>query len=603
MRGVGATPGQLTRIGIIQAGFITALGALIGLVLTFAVFRASHLWFETAFSFSSIYGVSQFEMNTALIIQVLVLSVMFTMALLMIPSVKLARTAPNDIKQGKHQDSFISKRVTLSLMLIFMLGGLSFIALSLLDNLIGDDHVSVAGTVVIPDNTFTVLAGTPLLISALFLMLPFVLPSLLEGALPFLRKVIGNTSFVAVKNLIPQIQKSALMILLLSAVVMSAVFGSTFLETARRAEHYNLAEHFPTEFILTGPRLEPSTANAIELQRDLMGSSAIEHVTIVSSNRPTEADPIVVEAGGGDGIIVPEVIVTDLVGMYGQGLLPDAYFSPSQTRDNVIVSWQMATFFGLGIGDVLTVKTYAEAIERQEMLESIGTILQEDIPHESYGDYTEDTQGALEVVGILREFPGYGPYFSLVIDAEAQFVHENPAYTSVEAVYISATDDQEVLAHLPQVMQHYPDLTVTRLSTAIAASDQTFFQMWSIVIVVTASLLICAIVGVFNTLMSHINQKRKEFAMLRALSVSEKGIAQIILTQVMLYVLAGLVFGGVLGVLLTYLLIIMDPTQVYFNLLLLIITAGTLLLSTLIVFAYVAQKVGKLKPSEELALD
>ena len=598
MRAVGASPSQLVQIGIVQAGFITGLGASIGLILAFAAFRVSHLWFEQAFSFSSLYGVSQFGLNTALIILVLVLSVLFILTLLMIPSIRLARTVAVEIEYDRQQNTFFSERAMLSIILVLMLGGLSFIGLSLLDNVIVADHVTVAGTAVIPDNTFTVLVGAPLLISALFLMIPFIAPPLLERTLPLLKRLIGNTSFVAIKNLIPQIQKSALMILLLSAVVMSAVFGSTFLETVRRGEHYRLAEHFPTEFILIGPQLEPSMVNPAELKRDLMDSPQVEHVSVVSSNLRSGAGPFTLGPERGDGIILHEVIVTDIMDMYQQGLFPEGvFFAPSQTKDSVIISWRMAAFFDLRVGDVFAIKTYAEVAERREMLEDAGEIPQED------DFFEEDVERTLEVVGILRDFPGYGPYFDFVVDAGAEFFHENPAYISVDTVYISAADNQEVLTHLSEVMQRYPDLTITRLGTAIDAADQTFFQMWSIVIVVTAILLICSTVGVFNTLMAHINRKRKEFAILRAVSVSENGIVQIILTQVVLYVLVGLAFGGVLGVLLTYLLIIMDPMQVYFNVALLIATAGALLFLALTVFTCVARKVGKLKPVEELVLD
>ena len=597
MRGVGATPQDLAKIGYVQAAVITAIGASIGLVVNFAVFDLSRLWFEEAFAFSAVQGVAQFSLNFGVVIQVLLLCAALTFALLMIPSIKLAQTVPVDIDHGLQQTTQTSERTIKSIILTLVLAGLSFIALSLLDNLLIGDHVTVAGAAVIPDNTFTVLLGTPLLIAALFMLLPFVLPPLLDSALPLFRKLIGNTSYVAIKNLIPQIRKSALMILLVSAVIMSAVFGSTFLETVRRGEHYNLTYQFPTEFILTGPEASPSTADASQLSQDLLESPAIDQVNIVSSNERTGAGPFLLGIQRAEDLVTSEVIVADIENMARQGLLPETNFMPSQNHDSLIISWRMASFSNLWVGDVITFEVYDETAEEQGLLDV-----------STDGEQPSDTASgtvrtSFEIVDVLHDFPGYGPYFWLVADSQSQFFQQHPDYVSVEAVYIHGEDDQAIMAHLAQVMPHYPDLTLNRFAAAVESSDQTFFQMWSIVIVVTLVLLLSSVVGVFNTLMSHINQKRKEYAILRTQSVTEKGIAKIILTQVMLYVLIGLVFGGVLGVLLTYLLIIMDPTQVYFNVLLLASIAVVLVLLTFVTFTVVARRAAKLKPIEELGLD
>jgi len=444
-----------------------------------------------------------------------------------------------------------------------------------------------------------VLVGTPLLIAALFMLLPHVLPAFLERALPSLRKIIGNTSFIAVKNLIPQVRKSALMILLVSAVIMSAVFGTTFLETIRRGEHDYLTGHFPTEFVLTSPQEHPSTADANKLRQDLLASSAIKHASIVSSNRFSDAFGELLELRimQGEDLLMNEVVLADLDEMQAQELISAIPATSDLSNERAVVSWRFASLFELAVGDTLRVETLQISDEAIQISEGAW-----EIPH-GVDFYDVADEATFEIVEILREFPGYGPYFWFVADGQGNFFQRNQRYTTVEAVYISGEDEQGILAQLAQIDHNYPDLKLNRYSTAIAASDQTFYQMWSLVIVITLSLLLCSIVGVFNTLMAHINQKRKEYAVLRALSVSEKGIAQIILTQVMLYVLVGLIFGIVLGILMTYLMIIIDPTQVYFNVLFLVLMATILIAATLVVFTIVARKRAKLNPSKELTLE
>jgi len=606
MRAVGATPQQLTNVGIIQASLITAVGALLGLAATFATYNASYAWFEQAFAFSSVQGVAQFQMNTATILTTFILCAGLTLTLLMYPSLRLAKIVPAGIERISKRRRLMSDRTVLSIILVFMLAGLSFISLSLLDNVIMGDHVTVAGAAVITDNAFTVLVGSPLLIAALFMLLPFVLPPILEESLPFFRKVIGNASFVAVKNLIPQIQKSVLLMLLVSAVAMSAVFGSAFLETVRRAEHYNLGDDFPTDFILTGSALSPSTADPTQLRNSLLADPAIEQVSVVSSSEISGVGPFFLGTERGDDLLLSEIIVADLGDMQRQGMLYDAPLITGRTDDSMIVSWQLASLHDIRVGDILVVELFDESIHSQEAQDAREFAAAADPTADPAADPTADTdtpREGIEVIGIVRDFPGYGPHFALAIDSESEFFQNHSYFTAIDAVYVDGTDEPTVLAALAEVLQQHPELALTRLSAAAEAADQTFFQMWSIIIVVTAILLFCSVVGVFNTLMSHINQKRKEFAILRAVSVTESGVVKIVLTQVMLYVLSGLAFGGIMGILLTYLIIIMDPTQVYFNVVLLLGAAAAVILSTLIVFSFVAVKIGKLNPTEELARD
>ena len=90
-----------------------------------------------------------------------------------------------------------------------------------------------------------------------------------------------------------------------------------------------------------------------------------------------------------------------------------------------------------------------------------------------------------------------------------------------------------------------------------------FQQRWFIFIVVIVVILFSVTLGVCNTLINNIQSKRKEFAILRAITVKKKGIVQIILTQVNLYVLIGIVLGVVIGILLTYMVSVIDRTPLF----------------------------------------
>ncbi|MCL2525511.1 MAG: hypothetical protein FWE46_00430 [Coriobacteriia bacterium] len=593
MRSIGATAQQLARIGAIQSGVITAVGTSLGLLLTLAVFGSSRLWFEQAFSFSSIYGISSFDLNIGLLLQVLVLCIIFIQAILLYPVLRMGLSLPLEA-QVQTKTHYADRPPTggrKAAILVLLLAGLSFISLSLLDNVLTADHATVAGAVVIPDNSFTVLVGTPLLIAALFMLLPFVMPRVLEALIPLLRKAIGTTSFLAVKNLVPQIRKSALMILLVSAVIMSAVFGTTFLETVRRGEHTNLKEYFPTEFVLSRTASDDSSIDSEQLRADLLSDPAVQYASIVRQNLFPGFDSArteILHVVQGHDHLTDDFLIADLAEMQAQGLLEEFASDFKLVHNDLVISWKMASLYDLRPGDTLTIRV-------------------SDLAAPVSDDYPEDQEPAIDeqdftIAEILRDFPGYGPNFWLVANSADPFFDTHTDLTSVKAVYVSGSDEGGILGHLNQVLAHYPDLSLGSYSAAVAASDQTFFQMWSLVIVVTGVLLLCSVVGVFNTLVAHINQKRKEYAVLRALAISQGGIVQVILTQVMLYVVTGLAFGLVLGVLMTYLMIIIDPTQVYFNLVVLAAITVTMLATTLVVFVFIARKISRVSASIELTL-
>src|SRR5699024_6679139 len=59
--------------------------------------------------------------------------------------------------------------------------------------------------------------------------------------------------------------------------------------------------------------------------------------------------------------------------------------------------------------------------------------------------------------------------------------------------------------------------------------------------------------------------RRKEYAVLRALGVTPLGIKKTILTQILIYVIIGLILRVFIGMGLSLLIVLIDPTPVVFN--------------------------------------
>ncbi|MFS0901487.1 FtsX-like permease family protein [Priestia aryabhattai] len=130
-----------------------------------------------------------------------------------------------------------------------------------------------------------------------------------------------------------------------------------------------------------------------------------------------------------------------------------------------------------------------------------------------------------------------------------------------------------------------------------------FYQRWGIFIVVIATLVVSTMVGVFNSLANNIYSKRKEFAVLRAMGVSQKGICKVILSQVNLYIVIGLITGVVMGLLVTLILLLMDPGKFIIDYKVIAIVSLSMLASSTFIFWFVSKKISSQELSIELTND
>nr|WGD63216.1 peptide ABC transporter permease [Bacillus subtilis] len=138
---------------------------------------------------------------------------------------------------------------------------------------------------------------------------------------------------------------------------------------------------------------------------------------------------------------------------------------------------------------------------------------------------------------------------------------------------------------------------------SVKKSKGMFYQRWSIFIVVISVMLISIIIGVFSSLINNINSKRKEFAILRTISLSRSGIINVILTQITLYLLIGLLLGVFSGGLLTIVISLIDPGKIYINFSIIGLISGFMLIMGLIIFFPYARRLGNKKITLELTQD
>lgn len=232
-------------------------------------------------------------------------------------------------------------------------------------------------------------------------------------------------------------------------------------------------------------------------------------------------------------------------------------------------------------------------IVRQETADQFGLKVGDEVQAELFFESPIDV---FEVASIVEDLPNFG---DILIDWENNV--QEPAF---QMAYIVPTDINSALSLLPEIKSQFPGLTIASYEQSLEQSKQMFAQRWSIFIVVLAVILFSVMLGVVNTLINNIHSRRKEYAVLRAISLSQKGIIQVVMTQVTTYLLIGLLFGSSLGIVLTYVISLVDSgSMIQFNFQLIAIIIGVMVAILLLIFIPFANKIGELTISEELTQD
>ena len=549
MRSLGATTKQMSKIILIQSSIINVVGVACGLLLTIFTQRFVYHWMEALFSFTA--SSKNFDVVLAIIISICC-SVLIQIFFL-IPSYRSSKVLPLKIMEENEKLDFGHRKLRT------WFGKL----------LIGISLFLIVFSKVMPEaeqnGVFFLLFAAVLIIVGLFTIFPVYLPILLQWLLPFIQKVFGNESYVAIKNVIPQVRKNTFVILTISALLIITVFGSVMLKTIQSNQTNQIKEQFPTPIVLVSHLGVDSAVNPNEI------SELVEHIPTVQ-NVSTVSNITIAELKTEQGFNTISYVLGDLEKLEKQGILPNLI--NDDVRDMMVVSEEFARKNQLQLGDVVGLGLYSEVMQGVEI------------------------KGSVHIGGISKQIT---PTEVVYLDwTNTAF---NTEFTGFNTLFVNSTNERLTLSQLEFVTDHYPEIQINGYEQSLKESEQMFYQRWSIFIVVLVVLVLSIMVGVFNTLANNIFSKRKEFAILRAISVNPMGLNKIVLTQVLLYIFIGITIGIIVGLVLSFVLSLIDPSPLKINFSVILIISSTLIVSSVLVFVLVSIKIGKQSISLELTRD
>lgn len=539
MRALGASKRQIFEIIFLQCTVINVVGALGAVFLSFITHQFLQGWMSNLFA----VDIVQANFNFILALTVAFLSGLIIQVFMFVPAYRSSKVLPIIAMQENESIDFRYQTVYNKI-------GYSLLGVGTFGVLLG---------LLWEAAYILVVYGMLLFMIGLFILFPYYISPILRWSLPFIKKVFGNVSFITVKNIIPQVRQNILIVFVISAMLMIAVFGSTFIQTLKDSDKEYVKSQFTTDIVLTGPFSEEAIINITELQNDVKELPAIQYISTISSSSSGKLFK-------GD---MPKEIsysYADLEELEKQEILSSTI---EVAGNKIVMNQEVAEQHQIEIGDQIDI----ELLHESEL-------------------------ATFTVVGITEELPNWEETF---IDWEAN-VKDVEQHNFARA-FITAQNIDEALDQLEGIKGQFPGLNINSYKNSLAQSEEMFVQRWTIFIAVLVIILFSTMLGVVNTLVNNINSRRKEYAVLRAISLDNKGIIQVVLTQVIVYITIGILFGVFSGVGLIYALSLIDQTPLIFDYKLIFLLILTMYLIVMVVFIPFANKISRLSISEELTKD
>ncbi|MFF2480052.1 FtsX-like permease family protein [Paenibacillus sp. NPDC058071] len=538
LRSIGASTGQMVRLASFQCGLISLVGAGLGYFIAWLTHQFVYRKMGALFNLTS--DLSAFPYAAAFITAA-ICAVAIWLAMLL-PSFRSLKELPVQIWQRNEENDFTRIKASYGLPAFSLAAGAALL---------------VAGHFWLRSPLFILLSGL-LTVIGLLAVLPLYLSVLLAKLAPLLKLVFGRESYVAVRNVIPQVRRNTFVIVTVSTMLVIAVFGSAFFKTVRTNEQYYINRLYPAPIVIGIQAGEKSDIDPAELL------AAISRLPSVQEASTTSTAAAIRLAKNGRYI---DYQLADLKGMERQGLL---HRVPDQPERAIFVSKETALSNNLKIGETIELRLTVEM--------------------DQYRSYT------VEIADILNEIPG--SYVDAYMDWSNELAGQS--FLSFEKAYVSANDVDSALRQLEGIRHAYPELNMESYDQAMKRSEQMFYQRWYFFVAALVVVLVSVIVGVFTMLVNHVYSKRKEYAILRAIAVDRAGIRKIIVTQAVLYVLIGIIQGIAIGMLLTYILSLIDSSGLVFDYKLISIMGTALTIAAVLVFSFVGHQLGNRRVTLEL---
>ena len=149
------------------------------------------------------------------------------------------------------------------------------------------------------------------------------------------------------------------------------------------------------------------------------------------------------------------------------------------------------------------------------------------------------------IVGILERTGDQDDQFHFVPLAEAQRVFNKKDKITTIAVKVK---DVRKIAAVSEEMEKIPDIQVVTMTQIMGTIMNLAGSARSLLLTVIAIALIISAFGIINTLLMSVNERTREFGMMKAIGASGLDIGKMVLAETVFITLAGGIIGTVAAI-------------------------------------------------------
>lgn len=505
LRSIGSSSKQCFKIVFIQSTFINVIGCFLGFSISYILNSKILNLIKPIFNFE--IAVYKFNYIESLIITLIVMILIEGMML--IPAYKSSKILPLKIKEENENLDF---KTTSNILPYFVY----FISFS----------IYFYGVVVKKDKLnstiFAVVASIFFIIGTIIYVKRNI-QNILNKLLVVIKKLFGVYSFIAIKNMIPQVKRYFSIIMSISILFMIITFSTSM---------FNIIESNDVEYTKnTNPG--DITVKSVLRETSKLDYSIIEDINKLDKNSKVSfiSQSMTLSTNITNDIL--SVGVIDIKPFIENKIID--VDNNINLEDKILIKKDFATKNNLKIGSKIELSSY-----------EYGETIDDKIEHK-IGEFT--------VIGILDELPNVTSNVAVDVSSKASAEIYNKLdkenLNKFEKLIIFTENPKEYGKVLESIKGKYPELKWTITDDLLKENRDYLFQRWSMLIIVIGAILFIVILGTINSLINDMNNRRSEYALLRVLELKQSKVVQVILTQALTYITIGLLIGLITGEIIT----------------------------------------------------
>src|SRR5690625_4268731 len=369
---------------------------------------------------------------------------------------------------------------------------------------------------------FVSLLGGLMIVSSVFGFLPKIIDPIFSFVAPIMGKLFGREVLITIRHMIPQTKNNTLIILSLSGSIILAItvinlFDQVMIETEKIIH---------SEYV-----------------SDIVVKSSLDFMTELNEDFSEEILEI-------DGVSVAIPVSHAFGANLSSDKYNDEYFKNSINYITDIQALDKEGFINVDSENnnyediVILNETLADQL-KVKTNEKITYHWQETIK-------TEEISGDLIVKSISKVLPSINPdSVAMMVDFSNPILNQD---TLLERILVQIEDGkkEEVINGLQALRDRYPEIIWSDLDAALQEFRTQLFQRYALLVGVICAVILIGLLNLVITLQSTIQIQRREYAILRAISMTPKQLIKVILTQSIMYSLISILVGTVTGMITSF---------------------------------------------------